>query len=996
MNRLLLETIMQLFAHLARADGVEDSEREVVKKYLASELPPHLSGEFLEQFNRWADQGPTKSLESLAKTANAELSNNQKYYTLARLIELTGADGVISANEKRALDVIAKAFGLPETDYADLYAYIASEMPRNLAHEGLLMVSTDPVSLTAAHYKVPRLKGYVAVQFLATPRLMLMRYMGTGTVTLNGQPVKPSQVYLLHQGSVFRNAGGDPVYYAELMEQFVKSGGSQTLHFEARHLQYRFPSGGVGLQDVSLVEEEGRLIAIMGASGAGKSTLLNVLNGNIKPTEGQVLLNGVNIHEEPERVRGLIGYVSQDDLLIEELTVFQNLYYNAKLVFGRKSREELRELVMVSLQELGLVEIADLKVGSPLNKKISGGQRKRLNIALELIRQPAVLFVDEPTSGLSSRDSENIMDLLRQLSRQGKVVFVVIHQPSSDIFKLFDSLIILDRGGLPIFYGHPLNGIAYFKSQVEQIDADAPECPTCGNVNVEQVFNIIEQRVTDELGEATPERRYSPEQWYARFKETHEPLQFDEIGLHEVPETEQKIAGRLRQFGVFFMRDLRAKLGNRSYLIVNLLQAPLLAALLAIVLRYYDAYQENAEYTLLGNENLPIFLFVAIIVALFLGMTVSAEEILRDRKIRKREQFLHLSKNSYLLSKVGLLLMLSAVQMLSYVLVANAIFGIQGMAFPYWLVLFSTTVFANLLGLNISATFDNAVTIYVLVPILLIPQIVLSGAMVRFERINPALASPEKVPWYGEIMASRWAFEALCVVQFKENAYEQQFYTADRGISQARWRVNFWVPEMEARLDALQKTGQTNLQLLENEFTMATNRFKGPFPVLEKLRNGSFSSTQDLPALRKLLADLETRSRNQLKAVRKMRDNRFRKLSNDLDLDALRKAHHNTALEDYVRNNFADHRIVESNDRLVQVTDPIFQTDPTGPGVLDVRTQLFTPVKFFLGNRVKTLAYNVLVLWLMTLLLYVTLYFETFRWVGQRLQRLLPRNSSVG
>src|SRR5690606_37239364 len=115
------------------------------------------------------------------------------------------------------------------------------------------------------------------------------------------------------------------------------------------------------------------------------------------------------------------------------------LYYAAKLCFGNYTEKQIVELTVRVLMVLGLSEIRDLKVGSPLQKTISGGQRKRLNIGLELLREPAILFVDEPTSGLSSRDSENIMDLLKELSLRGKMVFVVIHQPSSDIFKMFDT-----------------------------------------------------------------------------------------------------------------------------------------------------------------------------------------------------------------------------------------------------------------------------------------------------------------------------------------------------------------------------------------------------------------------------------------------------------------------------------------------------------------------------------------------------------------------------
>ena len=182
----------------------------------------------------------------------------------------------------------------------------------------------------------------------------------------------------------------------------------------------------------------------MGGSGVGKSTLLNILNGNIPVQHGKIKINGVEIFEQKKQVEGLIGYVPQDDLLFEDLTVWENLFYNASLCFDQLSQEAIEEKVEKVLHELELHPFKDLKVGSPLKKVISGGQRKRLNVALELIREPAILFVDEPTSGLSSTDSEKVVLLLKQQARKGKLIIVNIHQPSSAIFKMFDKLWILD------------------------------------------------------------------------------------------------------------------------------------------------------------------------------------------------------------------------------------------------------------------------------------------------------------------------------------------------------------------------------------------------------------------------------------------------------------------------------------------------------------------------------------------------------------------------
>ena len=213
---------------------------------------------------------------------------------------------------------------------------------------------------------------------------------------------------------------------------------TEEVEFCGRNINFRFPNSDNGMHDLSFTLRNGELLAIMGGSGTGKTTLLSLLNGTLKPQEGSITINGHDI-SEPE-AKALIGYVPQDDLLIEELTVYQNLWFTAKLCFEGMNEEQLDKRVMKTLKDLGLDAAKNLKVGSAINKFISGGQRKRLNIALELIREPAVLFLDEPTSGLSSADTEKVINLLKEQTQKGKLIIVNIHQPSSDVYKLFDRL----------------------------------------------------------------------------------------------------------------------------------------------------------------------------------------------------------------------------------------------------------------------------------------------------------------------------------------------------------------------------------------------------------------------------------------------------------------------------------------------------------------------------------------------------------------------------
>jgi ABC-type multidrug transport system ATPase subunit len=217
-------------------------------------------------------------------------------------------------------------------------------------------------------------------------------------------------------------------------------------------------------------------------------------------------------------LEGIIGYIPKEDLLIEELTVFQNLYFNAKLCFKDFLNKQITDLVNRVLVDLDLYDIKDLKVGNPLKRFISGGQRKRLNIGLELIREPYILFIDEPTSGLSSTDSEMVMDLLRKQAQKDKLLIVNIHQPSSDIFKLFDKLLVLDKGGRVVYYGDPLDAVVYFKTSNQLINAEDSECLTCGNVNPEQVLQILEAKRVNENGEFAKERIVTADEWYKLYK----------------------------------------------------------------------------------------------------------------------------------------------------------------------------------------------------------------------------------------------------------------------------------------------------------------------------------------------------------------------------------------------------------------------------------------------------------------------------------------------
>jgi len=1005
MSEKILETLMQLFAIIAKPQSNDSERRGVVEAFLKRMLNQELVKEYLATYDKEFEEARKKlekssaerregaiaiRIRKLCKEINeqGQLDQEQRIVVVIQVLEFCKSGGQeVSQLELGFISTLAEGLNITEDEYGFIEKFVLNQFSSIPDTPNLLIINgiADYHQKVAKHIFKELLKGHIWILFVPSVNKYFVRFTGTGELSMNGQLLQDDKVYPFSQGSSIKGYKISPIYYWDVTMQFMKEEfKASRVVYEVNNLEYRFKSGKVGIHHMSFMEESGRMVGIMGASGAGKSTLLGVLNGTNDPFDGEVLINGVSIHKEKEKIKGLIGYVSQDDLLIEELTVFENLYYNAKLCFDNLTEEEIVTRVDSVLKNLGLYEIRNIQVGSPLNKKISGGQRKRLNISLELIREPAIMFLDEPTSGLSSRDSENILDLLKELARKGKLLFIVIHQPSSEIFKMFDKLIILDTGGYLIYNGNPVDSIEYFKRKIEQANYNDSECYVCGNVNPEQIFNIVETRVFTESGHPTDTRRISPADWSSNYK-AERKQEMLERGT-SIPEINFKTPNRVKQFIVFTRRDILSKIADTQYLLITLLEAPILAFFLAFLIRYFDESAKDAGYTLYNNSNLPVYIFMSVIVAIFMGLTVSAEEIIKDRKILKREAFLNLSWNSYLMSKVTVQFAISAVQAFTFVIVGNGITGIRGMMFEYWLVLFSCWAGANMLGLVISDSFKAVVTIYILIPFLVIPQIILSGVMVKFEKLNPNISSPVAIPFYGDFITARWGYEALAVNQFINNKYEKQFYPYDKAMSKAKFKKDYWNVEIKGKLDNTlndlnrgTRTPEFNERLLVvyNEFRkemLLTPDIK--FDHIESLKTDKITKEIVTDALiyveklRKYYIAYSNNAKDRKDAI----VTKFQEADNAGFL-ALRNNYANESLEEFVTNKNETLKTVEFNGEIVQKLEPIFMD----PKFRFIRSHFYSPKKQVFGILVDTFIVNVVILWIMTIILYMVLYFRLLK-----------------
>lgn len=1013
MSEKILRALMQLFAIIAKVEIIEKNHLEgvveeedifyinfredsaVVESFLRSELNSIHVKKYLDLFDEFIQihHGIKSKKDGIKKRTsvnsvkvlkicsqiNQELTQRQKFIVLIRLFEFINSTGRVSEQDMVFVETVSEMFNVSEKEYDLLKSFLESSSSDVLDNENILYITHLYRSFENA--KIFLLEGIdseIRVLRIKSIGTFFYRYFGSEELIMNGQIV-PNRTHILNQGATIKTHKSQPIYYSDIISHFFTDHLTEKITLKVTDLEYSFKSGKVGIQKTSFIEESGKLFGIMGGSGTGKSTFLNILNGNLNPSSGSVLINGIDVHKEKNKLEGIIGFISQDDLLIEELTVYQNLFYNAKLCFNNLSKRVIQKKVLEMLSSIGLLEVKDLVVGNPLDQTISGGQRKRLNIALELIREPSVLFVDEPTSGLSSRDSENIIDLLKELALKGKLIFVVIHQPSSEIFKMFDRLLIIDKGGYPIFDGNPIDAVVYFKTHIHHVNAEERECYACGNVNPEQIFNIIESKVVDEYGNLTSNRKTSPNEWNELFKEHPNTYTVEEQDSKLISNSHRP--NKINQFKIFFIRDFLSKIVNRQYVIVNLFEAPVLALILSFFVKYYNNFTKG--YSFYENVNLPQYIFIAVIVSLFLGLTVAAEEIFKDRKILKRESFLNLSRSSYLFSKISILFLISGIQTFLFTLIGNSILEIKGLFFEYWAILFSMSCLANIIGLLISSAFNSVKVIYIIVPLIIIPQLLFSGVIVKFDKLNPIFSKTNEVPWLGNSMAVRWAYEALTVTQSIDNEFEKNFFTLDQQRTESEWKKDFWIPEMTKHVSNLDKPFISNEEFQSSK-RILFNEMKSELSNWSNLTCSSCNShlakinkyDSKIPIIKAEITDILTILNNQFVENYKSSTAKIEDIITkigDENYRNLRDKYENESLNDLVTNRREVDKIITVNDQLIQKDNPIFKTSASTPFFY---SHFYSPYKYFFGAKISTFWGNMMILWVMSISFLIALYFN--------------------
>jgi ABC-type multidrug transport system ATPase subunit len=998
MNKLLLESLIRLFAYIAALHPslYIDNVKLFIQSFLRKEFSADILNDYLIFFNSYYDEYKSKRKHAgehdLSKFIQQHISElvNELYITdrFLLFIRLLFFHKFLfkyqnPAKESASISIdsitleISRALNIRESDYRNCKSFIFGKLYDINPKNNLLVVGNKNLAKPGIHFiEREQLKGNIYFLKISGANILLFYYKGSDTITIDDFNIFPENIYMFHLGSKIDGETIDPLYYNEVAREY-ESESNISVQLKAREIEFTFPRSNNGIHQLSFAAESGQMIGVIGKSGVGKSTLINLLTGSLKPKHGNILINNYDIFKEQKFIEGLIGYIPQDDLLVEELTVFENLYLSAKLCLGNLTKQEIVQQVGLLLKNLNLFEVKDLQVGTPLNKYISGGQRKRLNIALELIREPWILFADEPTSGLAISDADEIMELLTRQAAKGKIVFANIHQPSSEHFKMFDKILVLDKEGYPVYYGNPVDSIYYFNETANKFVKLSDKCQLCGNVNHESIFNILSEKKVNSNGKLLNERKIPVKQWHQYYLESipEEITSEKSNEKGDLPKVQFRKPSAMKQFIVFSERNILSKITNHQYVAFSLLVTPLLAVILAFITRS-GMDKVTGKYSFILNDNIPAYLFMCVIVSLFVGLVISAEEIFRDRKMLKREQFLNLNKTAYLFSKLSLLFFISLIQTVLYVVVGNALLGIDGMFWPYTLVLFTTSCFANTLGLFISSLFNSVVVIYILVPLLIVPQISLSGTIVQYDKLNEKIESEKFVPVIGDMMVSRWAYEALVVTQFKDNKFQKHYFPVEQKISNLKYDLLFVISEAEGALEEI-KFGMDDglnqqIEFIQSLIAQLDKKYNMNIPekVLNRLpdEEARMAIGQEL---RKLKQELNGNINHYMYAKDSITNVLVNYLGGIDEYNQLKNKYYNNSLADMVlnRSTFTPAEKSRYSNELIRKIEPIYQKPLSNYG----RAHFLSSVKIIGKREFNTLYFNNLVIWIISILLFIIL-----------------------
>ncbi len=622
-----------------------------------------------------------------------------------------------------------------------------------------ITIGRDPSNtLVLSHPMVSRFHARIISQNEKHYILDLNSVNGT---YLNGQRVEGSSQIDPH--SLIQICGFRFIFDGYKLIEYDENEGQVNIEVNSLSRSVSIPGASIKkkiLDNISFRIQPREFVAILGGSGAGKSTLMKALTGMSPADSGEILINGRNLYKEYRIFRSMIGYVPQEDIVHLDLTIREVLFYCARLRMpDDTSEKEISQNIDRVLTEVNLQKQKDVLV-----RDLSGGQRKRVSIGVELLTRPSIFILDEPTSGLDPGLETKMMEMLRTLANQGRTIFIVTHATFN--IKLCDKIAFLTEGGRLAFFGTPQEALDYFRAE-----------------NLSEIYTIINESEPITLVERYKESPYIKRYLMKSNIPISKPQSSPQIQAQGRPIGDRNSS--FKQWLILSKRYATLLTRDRKNLLLLALQPIIIAIIISmafyntaptfqkssiskddtdikkvitsgqIEMSRIDAVQDNNRGEINRWSKMSMCVSIMIFTAIWFGTSNSAREIVKELPIYRRERRINLNISSYLMSKVGILAIIGFMQILVFLTIIYLFLGLPS----FWTCVaafFLITLASIMMGLSISTAASNPDKAISLVPIFLVPQIILSGALIRLTEIKP-----ESLRYIFDIVISKWGYELV-------------------------------------------------------------------------------------------------------------------------------------------------------------------------------------------------------------------------------------------
>lgn len=832
------------------------------------------------------------------------------------------------------------------------------------------------------------IKGKVFFNYQQSLNNILFKYLGGDSIYYNKELIKPGEIYLFKNKDklVFNNKV--ILDYKELSTIILKQFNNRSVVLTGNSIEYNSKRQFNSIKSFTFSEKSGSLVGVIGGKKSEKNVLIKLLVGELTPDKGNITINGYGIKQNSFKTQGLIGYVPEEERLRGGLSIYENYFYTAKLYLRNYSNNQIKELILRTINELGLQNLVSVIWNRQTKENLSEVQLKLICLGFEIIKDTSIILFEEAFRGLTPIEAQTLIGILREQAMKGKIIIASSTPPLLFNIKEFDRVWFFDKGGYPIYNGKPDTILSYFSEISKKNGGDNDSYSNL------EVWQVINKHTLDKNAEFTNKREISPAGWHNYYIENIAP----KIKIHGfrnvLPQSRVKLPDLDKQLFVFLKRDLKAFFRQPPLFFTYLSVFVAVAFLTGIFCRH----SKLEHYSFMSNGNLSFFYFLNSLNSLVLGIWIGVGSINREGAFYRLNKLHNLSSISYFSSKISLHILLMVVLFSVYVIISYSIIEHLASAFKHFLIYLLLGVAGSTSGYNIAIYTKSARMVYLLSITIVSFQILFSGQIVPFEKFPPSLNNNKKyVPVVADLSILKWGHEALIVEQAVNNRYSKQLFDEEKFLSLAELYIEHLLPEMQKKVNncfylndnsediyALDK----NLTIVRNEIEKIPEYFDVfPFEFVSSLEPENFNEEIGLECINYInyiQYHLFEESENREKSLKNKIDSIAA-----VDSSILKEKYYNESVHHLVTNldNLKNSFTVE-NDELIPSIYKVYLSPDSNFG----RSHLYAYQKLFNGHYVKTFWFNIIVLWLAVGVAYIFLVTEFIHFARNLLNKYVRNN----